>query len=370
MLKRTLVCILLVAMLLTSCTPPALAPTPVPVQPTAASATQALTQPTAAPVQPTQAPPQPTAVPAQPAETPAPTAAAAAGGKYTFYWISHGAEGDPIWIFAVNGANSAAKALGVTVKTSFHHGDIASQKEAFKAAIAAGADGIAVSSPQAGVFNDEVKLAHDKGIPVVFMNTDDPATGRDAFVGGDLYQVGRGWAQYLVDNKLVKAGDKVWMPVEVPGATYGADESRGAGSVFDPLGIKYEVFDAKYDPVETLNNMTDYLTAHGSEINAMIGLGDMVTGFTEKAFQKVNWPAGKIPVVGWGNSADTANAVKDGYVNAATWQFPDAQGYMPVFMLYAASQGSAINYTVGTYGLYTKDNVDTYLKLAEQLSKK
>ena len=45
--------------------------------------------------------------------------------------------------------------------------------------------------------------------------------------------------------------------------------------MFDPLGIKYEVFDAKYDPTETLQNQIDYLTAHGSEIAAVIGLGDM-----------------------------------------------------------------------------------------------
>ena len=180
-----------------------------------------------------------------------------------FYWISHGSEGDPIWIYAVNGANMAGKALGANVKTSFHHGDIASQKEAFMAAIAAGADGIAVSSPQAGVLNDEVKLAKEKGIPVIFLNTDDAQTGRNAYVGADLGVVGRSWAQYLVDNKLVKQGDKVWLPVEVPGATYRADETKAIASVFDPLGIKYEVFDAKYDPTETLQtrSTTSPLTA-------------------------------------------------------------------------------------------------------------
>ena len=37
---------------------------------------------------------------------------------------------------------------------------------------------------------------------------------------------GRHWAQYLVDKGLVKKGDFVWMPVEVPGATYGVQEDR------------------------------------------------------------------------------------------------------------------------------------------------
>lgn len=284
-----------------------------------------------------------------------------------FYWISHGAEGDPIWIFALDGANKAGEALGVTVRASFHRQDLASQKEAFMAAIAAGADGIATSSPEVGTMNEEVKLAHEKGIPVVFFNTDDPGSGRDAYVGGDLIQIGRAWASYLVDNGLVKEGDTVWMPVEVPGATYGAEETKGIASIFDPLGIKYEVFDAKYDPIETLNNMVDYLTANGDKIDAMIGLGDMVTGFTQKAFERVGWEPGHIPVVGWGNSYDTASAVKAGYVNAAMWQFPDAQGYMPIYMLYMAAKGHAVNYQVLTAGLYTKDNADTFIELTQRL---
>jgi len=294
----------------------------------------------------------------------------AAPKKPVFYWISHGSEGDPIWVFAFQGATSAAKTLNVDLRASFHHQDIASHKEAFKAAIAAKADGIATSSPEVGVLTEEVKLAHKQGIPVVFFNTDDPATGRDAYVGADLYVVGRTWASYLVDNKLVKKGDRVWMPVEVPGATYGAEETKGIASIFDPLGVKYEVFDAKYDPIETLNNMVDYLTAHGNEIKAMIGLGDMLTGFTQKAFQRVGWKAGKIPVVGWGNSSDTANATKAGFVNAGMWQFPDAQGYMPIYMLNEAHQGKAINYTVYTFGLYTRDNADRFIKLTDMMQSK
>lgn len=287
----------------------------------------------------------------------------------TLYWISHGSEGDPIWIFAINGAKAAADSLGVNLNASFHHNDIASHKEAFMTAIAAGADGISTSSPEVGVLTDEVALAQEKGIPVVFFNTDDPATGRDAYVGGDMQQIGRMWAGYLVDNGLVKEGDKVWMPVEVPGATYGAEETKGIATVFDPLGIEYEVFDAKYDPIETLQNMTDYLTAHGDEIDAMIGLGDMVTGFTQKAFEAVGWEPGHIPVVGWGNSLDTANAVKAGFVNAAMWQYPDSQGFMPIVMLYMASQGNAIGYDIPTFALYTQDNVDPYVELTEQMSK-
>jgi ABC-type sugar transport system, periplasmic component len=310
-----------------------------------------------------------TAAAAETTAAAAETTAVVAQTQKTFYWLSHGQEGDPIWVAAQGGAKEAGDLLaplGIKVVTSFHHGDVASQKEAFSAAIAAGAAGIACSSPEVGVLTDEVKLAHQKGIPVVFINTDDKATGRDAFVGPDIYGIGLMWANYLVNNKLVKKGDFVALPVEVPGATYQTDETKAIASVFDPLGIKYQVIDVKYEPADCLANLTDYLTAHGKELAAMISLGDLVTGSVQKAFDASGMKPGQIPVVGWGNSIDTANAVKAGYVNAAIWSFPESQGYLPIYMLLEATLGRSIAYDIYTQGFYYKDGADNVIKLMTQ----
>jgi simple sugar transport system substrate-binding protein len=289
----------------------------------------------------------------------------AEGKDFTFYWISHGSEGDPIWIYAIRGAEQAGKDLGIKVNASFHHQDLSSHKEAFMAAIAAGADGIATSSPEQGVLNDEVKLAQSKGIPVVFFNTDDKGTGRDAYVGAELYTVGYQWASYLVDNGYVKRGDTVWMPVEVPGASYGVLETQGIASVFDPLGINYEIFDAQYDPVLSISNMVDYLTGNKDKVDAMIGLGDMVTGNVKEVFDTVGIKPGEIPVVGWGNSPQTANSVKEGYVYAATWQYPMSQGYQPIILLYMANTGVPIGYDIPTMALYDKSRADLFIELTK-----
>ena len=74
--------------------------------------------------------------------------------------------------------------------------------------------------------------------------------------------------------------------------------------------------------------MSDYLTANKGKITAIIGLGDMVTGSIKRVFDQVGVKAGEIPVVGWGNSQDTTAEVKDGYVNAAMWQDPQATSYL------------------------------------------
>ena len=293
-------------------------------------------------------------------------AAIGAEDKPTFYWISHGSSGDPIWIFALRGAKRAAKDLDVNLKSSFHQNDISTHQEAFKSAIAANADGIASSSPDQGVLKDEVAMAKERGIPVVFFNADDPTTNRDAYVGANNVAVGKSWASYLVDNGYVEEGDFVWMPVEVPGATYQREETKGISSVFDPLGIKYEVFDAKYDPVQSLQNMKNYLSAHKKKVDAIIGLGDMVMGNIKETFDSAGVAPGDIPVVGWGNSAETAEEVKEGYVMAATWQYPQSQGYMPIVLLNMAQQGLPIGYDITTVALYEQANADIYLELAQQ----
>src|ERR671915_126181 len=162
----------------------------------------------------------------------------------TYYWISHGSPADPVWTYFLQGAEQWAKDTGNRVNTSFHSGDVPAHQEAVRAAIAAKADGIVSSNPDPGSLIQVVKEAQDAGIPIININTPDPTANFDAYVGGDLQQVGQQWAQYLVDKGLVKQGDFVWMPVEVPGATYGVQEEEGAASVFKPLGITWEVTDA------------------------------------------------------------------------------------------------------------------------------
>src|ERR1700727_1904001 len=229
----------------------------------------------------------------------------------TFYWISHGSPADPVWTYFLAGAESWAKDTGQTVKTSFHNGDVPSQQEAIRAAIAAKADGIATTSP-------------DPGIPVINFNTPDAKVNFNAYVGGDLTVVGKGWAQYLVDHGLVKSGDFVWLAVEVPGASYGVEEEKAIATVFKPLNITWEVTDNTLDQANVISRMSDYLTANRKKIKAIIGLGDLVTGSIKRVFDQVGVKPGELPVVGWGNSRDTKAEGRGGYVNAARAQDPQA----------------------------------------------
>ena len=286
------------------------------------------------------------------------------GNDLTFYVVTHGAASDPYWVIVNDAAVQAGKDLGVAVNVSFAQNDIAVQQENLNAAIAAGADGIAVSSPETGVFVDEVAAAKEAGIPVVFLDTDDVTTGRDAYVGADLFSLGTTWASFLVDQGIGE-GDYVWMPVEVPGAAYQVLATEGVSSIFDPLGVKYDVFDANYDPAQSMANMTDYLTSHKDEVDAIIGLGDLVMTNIRPAFDAAGIEPGSIPVTGWGSTNETAQEVKDGYVNAAIWAYPDAAGYDSVVLLYKAATGFTIGYDIPTQTLYDASTADKYIELTQ-----
>jgi simple sugar transport system substrate-binding protein len=292
-------------------------------------------------------------------------AASSAADKAIYYWVSHGSPTDPVWTIFLQGAEQWGKDTGNDVRTSFHSGDVPSQQEAVRAAISAKARGIVTSTPDPGSLTKVIADAHAAGIPVIIMNTEDKTSGRDAYVGGDNVAIGHRWAQYLVDHNFVKKGDFVWMPVEVPGATYQVLETQGIDTVFKPLGVTYEITETKLDQAEIITRMSDYLTANHSKIKAIIGLGDLVTGSVKRVFDQVKVKAGEIPVVGWGNTADTAQEVLDGYVNAAMWQDPQATSYLALSMAAMAASGipPGFDITVGT--LYEKDKAATYLKITQ-----
>jgi len=285
--------------------------------------------------------------------------------KPVLYWVSHGSPADPVWIYYLDGAKQWSEDTGIEVRTSFHSGDVPSHQEAVRAGIAAGADAIITTTPDPGSLNEVIKEAHAAGIPVIIINTDDPKSGRDAYVGNDLVDLGRRWAQYLVDKGFVKSGDFVWLPVEVPGATYGVSETEGIAGVFDPLGITYEVTDNTLDQAEVISRMADYLTANREKIAAIIGLGDLCTGSIKRVFDQVGVAPGEIPVVGWGNSVDTAKEVLEGYVNAAMWSDPQAISYLGLTMGLMAASGIPPGFDIRTGTLYEKDKAEYYLKIME-----
>jgi simple sugar transport system substrate-binding protein len=294
-----------------------------------------------------------------------PSIGSAQSTKSAYYWVSHGSPTDPVWTLFLEGAKQWAKDTGNEVRTSFHSGDVPSQQEAVRAAISAHAKGIVTSTPDPGSLTKVIAEAHAASIPVVILNTDDKSSGRDAYVGGDNVAAGRRLAQYLVDHNFVKKGDFVWTPVEVPGATYQTLQTQGFDSVFKPLGVTTEITETKLDQAEVISRMADYLVANRKKIKAIYCIGDLTSGSIKRVFDQVGIKPGEIPVVGWGNSIDTAQEVIDGYVNAAMWQDPLASSYMALSVASMAASGIPPGFDIIVGTLYEKDKAPFFLKVMQ-----
>ncbi len=208
-----------------------------------------------------------------------PLAAAAQDESKTFYWISHGDPADPVWTYFLDGANQWASDTGQTVNTSFHSNDVASAAGGHSFCHRRRRGRHRHHQPRPG----QPRRADGGGPRGRHPHHQHQHARPDRSASMPMWApttwiVGQRWAQFLVDGGYVSEGDFVWMPVEVPGATYGVDEERGIASVFEPLGITWEVTDATYEQATVIDEMVNYLTANKDNIDAMIGLGDLVTG--------------------------------------------------------------------------------------------
>jgi simple sugar transport system substrate-binding protein len=91
--------------------------------------------------------------------------------------VTHGQASDPFWSVIKNGADAAAKDMGVTVE---HRApdtfDMVQMIQLIDAAAASRPAGLAVSIPDAAALGDSIENAVASGIPVVSLNS-----GSDVF---------------------------------------------------------------------------------------------------------------------------------------------------------------------------------------------
>ena len=276
--------------------------------------------------------------------------------------LSHGGPSDPFWVDWNAGATKACEQLKVDLQDLLQrrrHGRAEGGVQLGARRRSPTASPPPRRSPGCGPRRSRPPRA--AGIPIVFFNTDDVATGRQAYVGADLKEAGVIWARYLVDNKLVKQGDKVFLPVEVPGASYQQLETEGIASVFDPLGIKYDVVDCGTDPAGVIAKMTDYMVANKPP--AIIALGDLRGGQRQARVRRCRRRAGHDPGRRLGQFQGYGRGGQGRLRQRGAWQFPSAQGFMPVALLNLAASGEPIGYDIHTFSLYDKSSVDPILKL-------
>ena len=273
-------------------------------------------------------------------------ASAAAQAPVRIVVVSHGQASDPFWSVAKNGAEEAAKEMGVRVEwrapDTF---DMVRMSQLIDAAVASKPDGLIVTIPDKTALSAAITRAVKAGIPVVSMNSGSDLAeklGILAHVGQDEYPAGVGAGKRMKALGVTKA---VCINQEVGNAGLDA-RCRG---FFDGLGVKGDVLPVKLaDPTGIRNAITAYMQKNPS-INGVLTLGPSAATPVLSALEA----GGKLRAVKFGTfdlSPDVLNALTAGKMAFAIDQQQWLQGYLPVVLLtnykrYGLMTASPIIYT-------------------------
>ena len=226
--------------------------------------------------------------------------------------------------------------------------------------IEAGVDGLAISSVSTDALAPIIDRALAEGIPVVTFNTDNPESGRLAFVGQDLVQSGREAGKLM--GEVMGGQGKVIITTLDAAAQWSIDRETGAREALAEFpGIEV---------VATVNTGTEPQQIYASIENAMLANPD-VTGILSLEccsvspagdYVKRNGLAGQVKVVGFDLLPSTLEHIKNGVVQATIGQAPERQGYEAVRLLLEVLNGNIISDVDTGVEIVNSDNIDQYLQ--------
>lgn len=275
-----------------------------------------------------------------------------AEGMY-FRLVTHGGD-DPFWAVVKKGMMDAAAFYGCKADIDLCGGDLALQQKRFKEAVAMKPTAIAL------VINDPswaplVQEALDKGVPVFGINNDWEGNPRLFYIGQNEVRAGYVIGKRLFEKAKSEGRDlskaHIAMPVEVPGAAYGVQRSKGILKAAEEYGItSYEIVDAGGLEMTTVEQReTAYLLAH-PETTFMIGLGGICTDRLATALKNAGKKPGEVIAGGFDCCPGTLEGLKSGYVEATIDQQQYLQGYFAIVCGYLyAWAGFMPNIDTGGY---------------------
>jgi simple sugar transport system substrate-binding protein len=252
---------------------------------------------------------------------------------YNFVFVNH-VTTNPFFTPTQYGISDAASLLGIPTPqwTGSETSDIPEMVNAFEAAIAAQADGIAVCLVDTEAFNEPVQEALAAGIPVVSYNADTP-NARLSYTGQDLFGSGVAMGQRIVE--LVGEG-KVGLFIATPGQLNIQPRIDGAIQAIEDSGaaIEYEQVETSAELPEELNRIeawylgnTDAVGMFAVDAGSTQGVGQVVQSQNAR-------DQGLLGAGGYDLLPMTVQLVSDGVLDFTIDQQPYLQGFLPVIYLY------------------------------------
>lgn len=237
----------------------------------------------------------------------------------------------PYWQAALAGLTQAGREMQVQYEMlgPDTYDPQAEVQEFQKAARSGKASGILVSAANAELLKPEIDAAIAKGIPVITMDSDSPASKRLMFIGTNNYEAGRMGANVLV-KQLQGKGNVVVFTISgqanVRERRHGYDEALGAHP-----GIKVvEEIDIKGDPRVSFDRTTEFIDKKTS-VDAFVCLEALACPEVAEVLSRKE-VKGKV-IVAMDTDPRTLEWIQKGMIAATIAQKPYTMAYFGVKVL-------------------------------------
>jgi simple sugar transport system substrate-binding protein len=242
--------------------------------------------------------------------------------------------------------------------------DLEGQAEMVRAAVAEGYDGIALNIIHATAFNEVVREAVDKGVPVVAFNVDGTyGEGPHlSSVNQDLYGAGRTLGERAAEH--LAEGGKVLITMHDEGISALEDRARGIQEVIaEEKGATWETVVTGIDPEKAAEIIGEKLAADPA-IGAVLCTGQ---ADTEGAGLALERGAGERDyyVAGFDLSPEILRLIKGGGIAFTIDQQPYVQGFYPIVQLVLYCRyGIAPSSMDSGASIITRENVDGVMEFS------
>ncbi len=284
---------------------------------------------------------------------------------WNFVFVNH-VTTNPFFVPPQYGIQDACALVGCKYQwTGSQNSIVAEMVNAMNAAIAAKADGIAVSIIDPTAFDDPVKRALDAGIPVVAYNADAPASSKNerlAYIGQDLYLSGFKMGQRIAS--LIPSGDVAGF-IATPGSLNIQPRINGAHDAIKQSGqpINFTEIATGAAVNDELSRIEAYYIGHQS-LKGMFAVDAGSTQGVSQIMEKYSLASKGVHAGGYDLLPKTLQEIQSGNLDFTIDQQPYLQGFIPVIQLflYKLSGGLMAPSDTNTGLLFvTKSNVGPYL---------
>jgi simple sugar transport system substrate-binding protein len=294
---------------------------------------------------------------------------APARGAIRIVMVSHGQTSDPFWSIVANGADDAARELGIRLEyqapTTF---DMVRESQLIDAAVASRPSALAISVPDPDALGPSIKAAVAAGIPALSVNSGDAAWERLGFlghIGQTEYESGR-----AAGERLAAGGAKRVLCVNHEVGNVSLDtRCRGLGDGLAKSGATMQVLGVSLADPEDATQRIKGALARDAAVDGMLMLGPGGAAPALAALKDTG-RLGRIAVGTFDLTPEVLAAVRDGQLLFAIDQQPYLQGYLAIVLLTkyletkAMPGGGQIIRTGPSF--VTKENAADVIALAER----